>query len=180
MSVRSAEFLMAIFMGALSAYFMWEAQKLPIGWIPDEGPGGGFWPFWLSLVMLVCCVWVLVNWARRTTAVAQSTAAFFAPGVFGDVGIVALALFVTIALFEGIPIPFTGFSTPGIGVYGSLPLFLFFYLKILGRHSWFLTLAMMVALPVLTFLFFEIALKITLPKGMTEPLFYPIFQFFFS
>jgi hypothetical protein len=29
---------------------------------------------------------------------------------------------------------------------------------------------------VVTFLFFEVALKITLPKGYTEPLFYPIFD----
>ncbi|MEM8970818.1 MAG: tripartite tricarboxylate transporter TctB family protein [Pseudomonadota bacterium] len=174
MTVRTAELLMCLFMAALSAYFMWEAAKLPIGWIPDEGPGGGFWPFWLSLIMFGCCGWILINWARRKTAVAQSTEAFFAPGVFSDVGVVALALFVTIALFDGIG------PVPGIGVYGALPLFLFFYLKILGRHSWLLTLSNMIALPVVTFLFFEIALKITLPKGITEPLFYPLFKFFFS
>jgi hypothetical protein len=30
--------------------------------------------------------------------------------------------------------------------------------------------------PVITFLFFEIALKITLPKGYLEPMFYPIYD----
>ncbi len=165
---------MALFMAVLSAYFMWEAARLPIGWIPEEGPGGGFWPFWLSLVMLLCCLWMVANWARKTTAVARSTEAFFATGVLTDVGVVALALFVTIALFEGIG------PVPGIGVYGALPLFLFFYMKLLGRHSWLLTVGSMVLIPVVTFLFFEIALKITLPKGVTEPLFYPIFKFFFS
>lgn len=165
---------MALFMAVLSIYFMWEAARLEIGWIPDEGPGGGFWPFWLSLIMLVCCLWIVVNWARRTTAVSQSTEPLFAPGVFTDVGVVALALFVTIALFEGIG------PVPGIGVYGALPLFLFFYLKILGRHSWLLSVLCMIFIPIVTFLFFEIALKITLPKGITEPLFYPIFKFFFS
>ena len=174
MTVRSAELLMALSMAALSAYFMYEAAKLPIGWIEDEGPGGGFWPFWLSSIMLASCVWIGINWVRRNTSVAQSTEKYFAPGVLGDVGIVALALFVTIALFEGIgPIP-------GIGVYGSLPLFLLFYLRVLGRHSWTLTLSCVIAIPVVTFLFFEIALKITLPKGVSEPLFYPVFAFFFS
>ncbi len=174
MSVRTVELLMVVFLAVLSIYFMWEAARLPIGWIPEEGPGGGFWPFWLSLVMLLCCGWVFVNWLRRSTAVAQATERFFAPGVFADVAVVAVALFVTIALFEGIG------PVPGIGVYGALPLFLFFYLKILGRHSWLMTLATMIVLPIVTFLFFEIALKITLPKGITEPLFYPIFKFFFS
>ncbi|MGI9426688.1 MAG: tripartite tricarboxylate transporter TctB family protein [Hyphomicrobiaceae bacterium] len=174
MTVRTAELLMAIFMAVLSAYFMWEAGKLPVGWIPDEGPGGGFWPFWLSLIMLICSVWVFANWLRRKGAIASSTDAFFAPGVFANVGIVALALFVTIALFEGIG------PLPGIGVYGALPLFLLFYLKFLGRHSWLTTVVSMVFIPTITFLFFEIALKITLPKGVTEPLFYPLFKFFFS
>ena len=87
---------------------------------------------------------------------------------------VAIALFVTIALFDGIG------PLLGIGVYGALPLFLFFYLKVLGGHSWTLTIVNVIAIPVVTFLFFEIALKITLPKGITEPLFYPLFKFFFS
>ena len=87
---------------------------------------------------------------------------------------VAVALFVTIALFDGIG------PVPGIGVYGALPLFLLFYLKLLGGASWLLTVSCMALVPVVTFLFFEIALKITLPKGVTEPLFYPIFKFFFS
>ncbi|MEL6872213.1 MAG: tripartite tricarboxylate transporter TctB family protein, partial [Pseudomonadota bacterium] len=59
MTVRSAELLMAIALIALSAYFMYEAAKLPIGWVPDEGPGGGFWPFWLSLGMLLSACSVL-------------------------------------------------------------------------------------------------------------------------
>lgn len=174
MTVRTAELLMGLFMAGLSAYFMWEAARLPIGWIPEEGPGGGFWPFWLSLIMFGCCVWILINWARRSTAISRSTERFFSPGVVGDVGIVAVALFITIALFEGIG------PVPGIGVYGALPLFLLFYLKVLGRHSWLLTLACVILIPIVTFLFFEIALKITLPKGISEPLFYPIFKFFFS
>jgi len=85
---------------------------------------------------------------------------------------VALALIVTVALFNGIGV--AGFG--GIGVYGALPLFLLFYLKFVGRHSWVLTIACMVIIPVVTFLFFEIALKITLPKGITEELFYPLYR----
>ena len=165
---------MAVFMAGLSAYFMWEAARLPIGWIPEEGPGGGFWPFWLALIMFACCAWILINWFRRSTAIARSSELYFSPGVFGDVGVVALALFVTIALFDGIG------PVPGIGVYGALPLFLFFYLKVFGRHSWLLTLACVVIIPVVTFLFFEIVLSITLPKGISEPLFIPIFKFFYS
>jgi len=65
-----------------------------------------------------------------------------------------------------------------IGVYISLPLFMIFYMRALGRHSWKTVGGIAVATPVVSFLFFEIALKIELPKGMTEPLFYPLYDIF--
>jgi len=68
----------------------------------------------------------------------------------------------------------------GIGFYGALPLFLLFYLKVMGNHSWLTAIGLAVLIPVITFLFFEIMLKITLPKGMTEPLFLPIYAFFYG
>jgi hypothetical protein len=65
-----------------------------------------------------------------------------------------------------------------IGVYGALPLFLLFYIRFLGKHSWRLTAALTVGIPVVTFYFFEITLKIILPKGITEPLFIPLYKIF--
>ena len=79
--MRTAELVTAILLGLLSIYFMWEAgepspnawdpamQKrfASVGWIEDEGPGSGFWPFWLSAVMLVCCLWIIYNWFKRTS-----------------------------------------------------------------------------------------------------------------
>ena len=84
-----------------------------------------------------------------------------------DVGLVAGSLIITVALFHW------------IGVYFALPLFILFYLKFMGRHSWALAVGLAVIIPIVTFLFFEIMLKITLPKGITEPLFYPLYRFFF-
>ena len=43
-----------------------------IGMIEGEGPGSGFWPFWLSAIMLICCIWIGVNWYRRTSPPSQS------------------------------------------------------------------------------------------------------------
>ncbi len=65
-----------------------------------------------------------------------------------------------------------------IGVYGAVPLFLIFYIRFLGRHSWVITGALAVCTPIAAFFFFEIALKKTLPKGFTEPLFYPLYDIF--
>ena len=65
-----------------------------------------------------------------------------------------------------------------VGVYGAIPMLLIFYMKFIGRHTWPLTIALAVTFPVVTFFFFEIALTITLPKGLTEPLFYPLYDIF--
>ena len=48
----------------------------------------------------------------------------------------------------------------------------------LGGHSWSSTGTISIAAPIVTFFFFEIALNITLPKGYTEPLFYPLYDIF--
>ncbi len=164
MTVRTAELLMAIVMGAFSIYLMYKSTELPIGWIEDEGPGGGAWPFWLASIMLLSCIGILVNWYRRKGPVATSTRTYIESHVLLDVAAVAIALIVTVGLFHV------------IGVYGALPLFLVFYLRFLGKHSWWLTGLLAILIPVVTFYFFEITLKIILPKGVTEPLFYPLYR----
>lgn len=167
MSVRTAELLMALTMGAFSIYLMYKSAELPIGWIDGEGPGGGAWPFWLATIMLVSCVGILFNWFRRHGPIATSEKAYIESHVLMDIGAVALSLIVTVGLFSF------------IGIYGALPLFLIFYLRFLGKHSWRLTTTLAIGIPVLIFYFFEVTLKIILPKGITEPLFIPLYKIFF-
>ena len=66
-----------------------------------------------------------------------------------------------------------------VGFYGAICLFLIYYIRFLGRHSWGVTLAISLLTPVVTFLFFDIAMRIVLPKGYLEPLFLPLYDFFF-
>ncbi len=158
---------MAIILAAFSIGLMVKSAELPIGWIPGEGPGGGAFPFWLSAGMLVCCVWIILNWARKATAVSRSTAPYMDRETLVLFALVAGSLTVMIGLIHV------------VGVYFSIPLFLVFYVRFLGKHSWPLTGALAVSTPVIAFFFFEIALRITLPKGKTEPLFYPLYDIFF-
>lgn len=167
MTVRTAEMLMATMMGAFSIYLMYKSAELPIGWIEDEGPGGGSWPFWLSSIMLISCGGILYNWFRKKGPVATSTKVYIESHVLGDVVSVAVALIITVGLFSF------------IGIYGALPLFLIFYIRFMGKHTWRLTGILAVTIPVFIFYFFEITLKIILPKGLTEPLFLPLYKIFF-
>jgi hypothetical protein len=165
--MRGAELIMAVVMAIFSLSLMRKSTELPIGWIPGEGPGGGAFPFWLSFGMFICLIWVVVRWVRRTSATSRSTEPYMDKH--------ALRLFI---IGAGSLTVLIG-SMHVIGVYGAAPLFLIFYMRFLGRHPWTVTGAVALAMPVVTFLFFEIALRITLPKGLTEPLFYPLYDFFF-
>ncbi len=167
MTVRTAELLMALMMGAFSIYLMVKSYELPVGWIKGSGPGGGTWPFWLSAIMLISCLGILFNWFRKHGPIASSTRVYIQAHVLMDVAAVAASLIVTVALFSF------------IGIYGALPLFLIFYLRVLGRHSWLLSGTLSIVIPVVIFYFFEITLKIILPKGITEPLFLPLYKMFF-
>ncbi len=165
--MRMAELVMAIVMGVFSLYLMWKSAELPIGWIPGEGPGGGAWPFWLAAGMLCCCIAIVYRWAKRITPESQSEEVYMDSRTLKLFLLNAGALAAMIGLFHI------------VGAYGAIPAFLIFYLRFLGGHSWRLTGTFAVVTPVVTFLFFEIALQKTLPKGFTDPWFEPIFDFFY-
>ncbi len=165
--MRRAELVMAVVMGAFSLYLMWKSSELPIGWEEGEGPGGGFWPFWLSAGMLACCVWIAIRWVRRSSPPSRSEEPYMDRRAAKLFVLNAGALTVTIALFHI------------IGAYLAIPLFLIFYLRFLGSHSWRTTGLFAVLTPIVTFLFFEVALLKALPKGYTEPWFEPIYAIVF-
>ena len=155
---------MALAMAAFSIYLMVKSAELPIGWIPDEGPGGGAFPFWLSSGMLVCCIWIIVRWLKGMSPLSRSTKPYWSAEALRLVLICSGSLCAMIVLVHF------------IGVYGAIPLFMIFYMRVLGNHPWRLVLAIAVSTSIVTFLFFEFALTITLPKGYAEPLFYPIYE----
>ncbi|MDD9878231.1 MAG: tripartite tricarboxylate transporter TctB family protein [Magnetovibrio sp.] len=164
--MRKAELIMALVMAVFSIYIMWKSTELPIGWIPEEGPGGGAFSFWLGAAMLVCCAAIIYRWARRLSPPSQSDEPFMDAD--------AARLFFVITGSLGLMIG----AIHVIGVYFALPIFMAFYMRYLGRHSWRLIAGFVVATPIVAFFFFEIALLKTLPKGFTEPWFYPLYDIF--
>lgn len=157
--MRLAEIVTAGVLALLSIYLMWKSTELNVGYITGEGPGGGAWPFWLSGIMLICTAMIAINWLRRTSPPSQSeevlldgygkrTLVLVGGGLLGFIGLIGI-----------------------ISMYGAMLVFLVYYLRFLGRHSWTLTAILSVSLPVAFFLFFEAVMRITLPKGMqfTEP-----------
>ena len=176
--MRVAELAAAIAIALFSIYLMWKSGEGP-SWDPNavrfaniginvngEGPGSGFWPFWLSAAMLVSSLAVIWNWAMRRTPESRSTDRYL--DSYGK----RMLLYVGGGL-----IAFLGMIEV-IGFYGAIPIFLFCYLRFLGRHALFMSIGIAAAVPVFCFFFFDVAMRIVLPKGYLEPLFIPLYAVF--
>ena len=164
--MRAAELSTAAVLAVFSCYLMWHSVALPIGWVEDAGPGGGAFPFWLSLGMLIFSGVIFYRGWRGATPQGRSPEPFIDPDSRGILLITVLSVTALIGL------------THVIGAYASILLFMLFYLGVVGRHRWYTTLVVSVSVPVILFFFFEIGMKIFLPKGVTEPLFYPLYRIF--
>jgi len=173
--MRRAELVTAIVLAILSIYMMWKSGQpawggepwfANVGYVKGEGPGSGWWPFWLSAAMLLCCVWIIINWVRRTSPPSQSE----------DEYLDAYGILMLLKVGGGVT-AFIGL-VHFIGMYGAMMVFLIYYIYFLGRHSLRTTLAIALGAPVVTFFFFDVAMRIVLPKGYLEPLFIPLYAIF--
>jgi hypothetical protein len=165
--MRTAELGSAAALMLFAIVLMVHATVLPIGWVEGSGPGGGAFPFWLAAGMLITGAVIFVRELRPTAAAKQKARIYIDPQSYAQLAVTAGAIVVTVGLMMW------------LGTYVALPLFLLFYLKLIGRHGWVLTLAITLLTPVFLFFFFEVTLKILLPKGITEPLFFPLYAMFF-
>lgn len=159
--MRKGEIVTAGVLALFSIYLMWKSTELPIGYVSGRGPGGGAWPFWLSAIMLACCGMIAWNWWRRSSPPSQSDEPFLDGYGWRMVIFVGGGVIVFVALIEV------------ISMYGAIAVFLFYYLRFLGRHGWGLSLGLSLVTPILFFFFFEGAMQITMPTGLsfTDPVF---------
>ena len=157
--MRRGEFITAGILAVLSIYLMWKSTELNIGYIKDEGPGGGAWPFWLSAIMLICTALIALNAARRTSPPSQSTE----PVLDAEGRKMLLQVFGGIFVFVAL--------VGVISMYGAMWVFLFYYVWFLGRHRLWVSLLISTATPIIFFFFFEALMRVTMPKGLgfTEP-----------
>ena len=159
--MRIGEIVTAGVLALFSLYLMWKSAELPIGYISGQGPGGGAWPFWLSAVMLLCCGMIAFNWWRRKSPPSRS-----------DEPLLDAYGWRMLLMVGGGIIVFVGLINI-ISMYGAIAVFLLYYTRYLGRHSWAASLPISLITPIGLFFFFEGAMRITMPTGMsfTDPVF---------
>ena len=150
-SHRSVEIGVALFMALLAAVGIAGSLKVGIGW-GAEGPKAGFFPFYISLIVLISCAVNLVNGLREFTG----------REVFATWGQLRQVLSVVI------PTTIYVFAVPVIGMYLSSGLLIAVFMKWIGRYSWLMVLAVAIGVPIATFLMFERWFLVPLPKGPLE------------
>ena len=155
MTMRTAELWMAIALLIGSLGLMWSIHSdgLSIEWIEGRGPGAGVWPFWLSAGMALVCEWTLVRWFRGQTFESRELSPYIDPQGLGLVSISFLSLTAMLLLVHV------------VGTYVSIALFLGFYMRFIGKHSWRIVSVFVIGGPVFIYFLFEWQLSKYLPKG---------------
>jgi putative tricarboxylic transport membrane protein len=150
-SHRGVEIGVAAFMALLALIGVYGSIKVGIGW-GDEGPRAGFFPFYVSLVVLISCAINVISVLARVDK----------GRVFAEWGQLrqVLSVLVPTIVYVGL--------VPYIGIYVASALLIGFFMRQFGRYGWIVTLAVSVSVPILTFLMFEIWFLVPLPKGALE------------
>ena len=148
--MRAADLITASVLMLLGGVVLFDAVRLGIGWGTD-GPKSGFFPFGLALILVLMCAVILVQAARRPSAKPFVTRAQLGP--------VLKVLW-----------PAAGMAvlTQILGLYVASALYLGFYMRWVGRHSWLAVVALSLGVPIATFWIFEKWFLVPLPKGPLE------------
>jgi hypothetical protein len=148
--MRAADLITASVLMLLGGVVLYDAARLGIGWGTD-GPKSGFFPFWLAALMVLMCAVIVVQAASRSSIRPFVTRAQLGP--------VLKVLWPAAAMVV---------LTQFIGLYVASALYLGFYMRWVGRHSWFAVLLIGIGIPVATFLVFEKWFLVPMPKGPLE------------
>ena len=150
---KSAEIAVAALFFVFGAIVIYDSVRLGFGWQEVHGPRPGYFPFYIGLLI---CIASLVNVARALRITAGKNK------VFVRVGQLKLVLTVLI------PTAIYAALVTWIGIYASSVLFIGFFMRWLGKYSWWRVALVSLATVVVFYLVFEMWFKVPLPKGPVE------------
>lgn len=150
---NSVEAVVALILLGVGLVTVYESWQLGSRWT-DEGPGAGYFPFYIGLVICFASAGIFVQAMRARTAASE----IFVDGLsFKRVLQVLLpaALFVAAIHF--------------IGVYVASALYIALFMVLLGKYSALKSVAVGVGMSALFFMMFEVWFKVPLFKGALDP-----------
>ncbi len=150
--MKKADLITGVVLLVLSGFVIWEASQMPPS--ATFGPGSGFLPFWLGVLLAALATILFVSAWRRPATEKDSESVF--PGKH--------ALFAITSVLVGL----AGYILL-IEVLGYLVdtfLFIVFLMKAVEREKWPLTLMVAVGTTAVLFITFKFLLRITLPSNI--------------
>jgi putative tricarboxylic transport membrane protein len=148
--MRAADLATAAVLMALGGLVIFDAARLGHDWGTD-GPKSGFFPFWLALALVVACALIVVQALRL-----RSRKPFVSRAQLRPVLSVLLPAAAMVAVMEA------------AGLYAAAALYIGFYMRWVGRHSWPAIAALALGVPIVTFVIFERWFLVPMPKGPLE------------
>jgi hypothetical protein len=148
--MRVADLVTASVIMLLGGVVVYDAVRLGIGWGTD-GPKSGFFPFWLGVLLLVVCAGLLIQAALRAESRPFTTREQLGPVLKVLWPAVAMVVFMQ-----------------WIGLYVASALYIGFYMRWIGRHSWLAVVGLAVGVPLVAFIIFEKWFLVPMPKGPLE------------
>jgi hypothetical protein len=149
-SHRAVEIGVALFIALLAVIGIIGSLEVGIGWAA-EGPRAGFFPFYVSLIVLLSSAVNLLNVFREDDG-----------SLFAEWGQIRQVLSIVIPSAVYVSI------VPTLGMYVSSGLLIGVFMKWLGRYGWVKVLAVSIGVPVVTYILFERWFLVPLPKGPLE------------
>jgi len=148
--MRAADLATASILILLGGVVVFDSLRIGIGWGTD-GPRAGFFPFWLGAILIFASVAIAVQAWRRTTDKPFATRAQLGP---------VLKVLWPATLMVVLITP--------LGLYVAAALYLGFYMRWVGRHSWLAVGLCAIGVPLVTFAVFELWFLVPMPKGPLE------------
>jgi hypothetical protein len=154
--MRSADVITAGVLILLGGVVVADALRLGIGW-GTEGPQSGFFPFWLAVILVVVTGAVVIQALAR-----GATRRFVTREQLRSVlrVLIPLAAFVVMTDPPGPP--------DGLGLYVAAAVYIAFYMRWVGHHTWVSVVLVAVLVPLVAFMVFEKWFLVPMPKGPVE------------
>jgi len=148
--MRAADLATAVVLMGLGGLVIFDAIRLGYDWGSD-GPKSGFFPFWLAVAMVAACGLIVLQALRRSTDKPFVSRAQLRPVLAVLVPAAAMVLVTAVA-----------------GLYVAAAIYIAFYMRWVGRHSWLAIVVLALGIPLVTFVVFERWFLVPMPKGPLE------------
>jgi putative tricarboxylic transport membrane protein len=153
-SARTMEYFTSLSLMVLAGVVIWDCTRIGFGWIENEGPAPGFFPFIVAALMGLASFANIIRVAIHGPE--GDDPVFVTAAGFGRV----MSVFLPVLLYVA------GISY--LGIYVASAIFIALFMLVIGREGFFKSLFISITVSVLLFVTFEFWFRVPLPKGPLE------------